>query len=71
LSLSEGTIDNLLATMIQRALPLYKQIQTRLEQSSIVGGDETGTKINGRKGWFQVWQNSSLTFIVAALAPWI
>jgi len=33
----------------------------------VVGGDETGTKINGSKGWFHVWQNASLTFIVAAM----
>jgi len=53
--------------MAQQALPVYKQIQTRLIQSPIVGGDETGTKNNGRKCWFHVWQNSNLAFIVAAL----
>lgn len=67
LSLSEGTIDNLLAKMTQWAMPTYKQIQKRIKQSLIVGGDETGTKINGKKGWFHVWQNSHLTFIVAAM----
>lgn len=68
LSISEGTIDNLLAKMAERAIPIYKQIQARLQASSIVGGDETGTKINGKKGWFHVWQNTCLTFIVAAVS---
>lgn len=66
ISLSEGTIDNLLAKITTKALPLYKSIQVRIAESSIVGGDETGTKINGAKGWFHTWQNKTLTFIVAA-----
>lgn len=67
ISLSEGTIDNLLAKTTALAMPAYKHIQARIQQSSVVGGDETGTKINGSKGWFHVWQNASLTFIVAAM----
>lgn len=67
ISLSEGTIDNLLAKTTALAMPAYKQIQARIQQSCVVGGDETGTKINGSKGWFHVWQNVSLTFIVAAM----
>ena len=67
LPISEGTIDNQLAKMTERAMPIYKQIQSRIQESPIVGGDETGTNINGAKGWFHVWQNSCLTFIVAAL----
>ena len=66
ISLSEGTIDNLLAKLTVSAMPIYKTIQTRIQESGVVGGDETGTKINGRKGWFHVWQNNTLTFIVAA-----
>lgn len=67
LSISQGTIDNQLAKMTERAIPVYKQIQARLQESTIVGGDETGTNINGDKAWFHVWQNPCLTFIVAAM----
>jgi len=67
ISLSEGTIDNLLAKVTACAMPVYEQIQSRLQESKVVGGDETGTKINGNKGWFHVWQNNTLTFIVAAM----
>ena len=67
ISLSEGTIDNILAKITASAMPIYKTIQTRIQESNVVGGDETGTKINGSKAWFHVWQNASLTFIVAAM----
>jgi transposase len=66
ISLSEGTIDNLLEKLAVLAEPIYDQIQSRLKESKVVGGDETGTKINGQKGWFHVWQNKTLTFIVAS-----
>ena len=67
ISLSEGTIDNLLAKVTALSIPMYEQIQLRLQESNVVGGDETGTKISGKKGWFHVWQNTKLTFIVAAM----
>lgn len=67
LNLSEGTIDNLLAKTTEQAMPMYENIQQRIAQSTIVGGDETGTKINGKKAWFHVWQNRTLTFIVSAM----
>jgi transposase len=64
--LYEGTIDNGLAKKIALAMPFYNQINRRIQESKLVGGDETGTKINGRKALFHVWQNPLLTFIVAA-----
>lgn len=67
ISLSEGTINNILNKMAQRALPVYSEIQQRIVKSNWVGADETGTKINSQKGWLHVWQNSNLTFIVSSL----
>jgi transposase len=32
----------------------------------VVGADETGSRVNGRKHWFHVWQTSLLTFIVSS-----
>jgi transposase len=66
ISISEGTIKNILEKMAQRALPMYEVIQSRVMDSKLVGGDETGTKIGKEKGWFHVWQNTKLTFIVAS-----
>jgi transposase len=64
--ISEGTISNILDKMAQKALPMYNEIQNRISVSNLVGGDETGTKINKKKGWFHVWQNTKLTFIVTS-----
>lgn len=67
LPISEGTVKNVLTKMAQKSLPIYQEIQNRISMSKIVGGDETGTKICKKKGWFHVWQNTKLTFIVASL----
>jgi transposase len=45
---------------------MYEQIKREIEQSDIVGGDETGVKVNGNKWWFWTWQNTRNTFIVAS-----
>lgn len=65
--ISEGTIDNMLESNMQKALPAYQQIQQRLADSSVVGSDETGCHIGSRKGWFHTWQNQTLTFIAASM----
>jgi len=63
ISLSEGTIKNMLNRMEQRLLPAYEEIRKRLEQSPVVGVDETGTSVNGKTRWSWVWQNERLTYI--------
>lgn len=67
LPISEGSIDNLLERTAQKALPVYKIIQQKIQQSEVVGSDETGTSIAGKKGWFHTWQTTALTFIVSSL----
>jgi transposase len=65
--ISEGSIDNMLESSMQKALPAYGVIQQKIQQCEVVGSDETGCHINGKKGWFHTWQNTLLTFIVASL----
>jgi transposase len=65
LPLSEGSVDNFLHRLAQKAQPVYEAIRKKLQQSEVVGSDETGCRVNGKKHWFHVWQNSSLTFIVS------
>lgn len=67
LSISEGSIDNLLERSTQRALPMYNTIQQKIQQSKVLGSDETGASFGGKKGWFHVWQTTLLTFIVSSL----
>ena len=65
LPLSEGTIDNILEEMSQKAEIAYKAIREGIIKSEVVGSDETGCRVNGKKHWFHVWQSSLLTFIVS------
>jgi transposase len=66
LCISEGSIDNLLERSTKRAMPMYNTIQQKIQQSEVVGSDETGASFGGKKAWFHVWQTTLLTFIVAS-----
>lgn len=63
LPISEGSVDNLLERFKSKVYPAYQLIKTQIEHASVVGSDETGVKINGKKGWIWTWQNSLNTFL--------
>ena len=65
LSVSQGSIDTFLEELSQKSVPVYETIRTRIQQSAVVGADETGCRVNGKKHWFHVWQTAVLTFIVS------
>ncbi|HEY6435211.1 MAG TPA: transposase, partial [Ignavibacteriaceae bacterium] len=66
INLCEGTVDNILKNLTKRALPIYELIRQRVGQSPVVGGDETGVKINGIKGWLFTFQTQVLTFLTVS-----
>ena len=66
ISLSEGSIDNILKRGAKKSLPVYEAIHKEIEFASQVGADETGAKVNGDKWWIWVWQNVSNTFLKAS-----
>lgn len=66
--ISEGSVSLMMNRLYEKALPHYETIREKISQSHVVGGDETGTKIAGKKGWMHVWQNSNLTYIVASMS---
>jgi len=65
INISEGSVD----TILKRASKLSEnEIQTianQLKISDIVGIDETGVNVNGKKHWHWVFQNDKCTYIVA------
>lgn len=63
LPISQGTICNLLDKFAQKAQPAYDLIANKITNQNVVGSDETGIKINGKKGWFWTWQNRIMTYI--------
>jgi hypothetical protein len=50
INMSVGTVKNMLSQMAAKALPTYGIIQQTLQASTMVGSDETGSKIAGKKG---------------------
>jgi len=63
LSISEGSISNLLQRTARKTSPIYEHIQAELQTATYVGSDETGAKINGKNAWVWVWQNAKNTFL--------
>ena len=66
LSLSEGSIENLLNKGARKAIPVYNAILEQIKSAKYAGSDETGAKVNGKKWWIWVWQNIQNTFIAAS-----
>ena len=66
LPISEGTIDNFVKDMARKSEPVYEIIRQKVESSDVVGGDETGIKINKKKGWLWTFQTDTLTFLAAS-----
>jgi transposase len=61
--ISEGGIHCLLDRLSAKALPLYYRIRDRIMKSPVVGTDETGGKLNGKKIWIWAWQNDLFTWL--------
>jgi transposase len=61
--ISQGAICDILERFAQKATPAYQLIARKVEASEVVGSDETGAKVNGKKGWFWTWQSKLATFI--------
>jgi transposase len=64
LPLSQGTVGNILERAAVKCEGVYQIIKTKISESTVIGSDETGAKVNGDKWWMWVWQNVKNTFIV-------
>ena len=63
IKLSQGTVKNILDDAAEKSLVAYHEIRNRVEQSKVVGADETGENINGELHWEWVFQTPKLTYI--------
>jgi len=61
--ISEGGIHCLLNRLSTKALPLYYRIKDMIRTSWVVGTDETGARLNGKKIWVWTWQNDRFTWL--------
>lgn len=65
-NISEGGLHCLLGRLASKGADAYELIRQRVLNSSVIGTDETGMKVNGKKHWFWTWQNNRATFIAAS-----
>ena len=66
ISMSEGTIFNMLDRTANYLLPIYHGIKSDIEKASSVGSDESGAKVQMEKYWAWVWQTLTETYITIA-----
>jgi transposase len=64
--ISEGGLHWLLNRLASKGADAYEMIRQRVLHSRVIGTDETGVKIDGKKHWFWTWQNKRATFIAAS-----
>jgi transposase len=64
--ISEGGLHCLLNRLASKGVDAYEMIRQNVLSSGVIGTDETGVKINGKKHWFWTWQNNQATYIVAS-----
>jgi len=68
LSISEGWVENTLTRQAHWLLPTYQGILSRIKQSRVVGSDETGVRISGKKGFSWVFETKQLACFKTALS---
>ena len=64
--ISEGGLHCLLNRLASKGVNAYEMIRQSVLNSRVIGTDETGMKVNGKKYWFWTWQNKHATFIIAS-----
>lgn len=65
-NISEGGLHYLLNRLAAKGADAYELIRQRVLSSGVIGSDETGMKVNGKKHWFWTWQNNYATYIAAS-----
>lgn len=66
ISISEGGIHCLLNRLADNGITAYEMIRQEVMKSPVIGTDETGMNVNGKKHWFWTWQSKLATYIAAS-----
>jgi len=61
--ISQGSIDNIIKRFAMKSTAVYNRIKTEIMRAPVIGSDETGMKINGKKHWAWTWQDTNNTLI--------
>lgn len=63
INICEGSLVNSITRFSKKGQVVYQRIKEQIIQSDVIGSDETGAIVNGKKGWFWTWQTVLYTFI--------
>ncbi len=61
--MSQGSISNILKRMREKADVPYEIIRKTIEQSAVVGADESGAKVNGKNHWMWTFQAEMASYL--------
>jgi len=68
LKIHPSTVDNMLNRLSEQFQGEIEQIKSGLQNAFVVGSDETGIRINGKKGYQFVFQNWSFCLYISRLS---
>ncbi len=60
--MSVGSV--LLNKYTEKYKPIYEKIKEKIQNSKVVGTDETSLKVKGAKHWIWAWQTPQLSYLV-------
>lgn len=63
ISLSRGTIANVVSASATKMLDVYGQIREFIQASKVIGADETSCNVSGENHWLWSYQNNKATFL--------
>ncbi len=61
--ISQGSIENIIKRFAAKGTTVYNRIKAEIMSAQVVGSDETGIKIGGKKHWAWTWQDVENTLI--------
>ena len=64
--ISQGALSNIFDELKEEFEDEYKEIGEKIRKSEVVGADETGARIGGKKAWMWVFRTDLLSFFKAA-----
>jgi transposase len=64
LSVSEGFVENRLETLQEELTPDYDALRKAITQEKVVGSDETGQRVNGKRRYLWVFQSKRFCYFV-------
>lgn len=62
--MSQGSVQNILQRMRKKSWKGYQLIRHQVETSPVVGADETGVSVNGKRYWVWVFQSEAASYIL-------